>query len=251
MARRLAQLALLVGGIAIIAVALPGPAYRFGLIGLAVAFRTMKYGALAGMLGVGVGLVALIAVRTKRRSDGASRAILGLVLAGLAWGIPYALLRKAESVPVIHDITTDVVNPPQFQPDIVALRAAAHAANSTVYAGASIAALQEKAYPDIRPMTFDLPAIRVFDAALSTVAALGWKRVSADPRTGIIEASDTTFWFGFTDDVVIRIVPVGRGSRLDIRSESRVGESDLGKNAQRIRAFRAALDARLGIATPG
>lgn len=251
MPRRLANLALLVAAIAILAVALPGPLYRFGLCDLSVAFRVMKYGALAGMLGGGIGLVALIATGIARRADGAVRAVLGLVLGAVAWGVPYALLRKVESLPMIHDITTDVVNPPQFQPDILALRAAAHAPNSTVYAGASIAALQEKAYPDIRSMTFDLPAAKVFDAALRTAEALGWKRVSDDPRTGLIEASDTTFWFGFTDDVVIRVEPSGHGSRLDIRSESRVGESDVGKNAQRIRAFRAALDERLGVSTRG
>ncbi|MDE2293966.1 MAG: DUF1499 domain-containing protein [Gammaproteobacteria bacterium] len=249
MARVLANLALVVAVVAILAVALPGPFYRFGLTDLSVAFGMMKYGAFAGMLGGGLGLIGLVVSRIAHRPGSAVRAVLGLVLGGVAWGIPYAMLRKAESLPVIHDITTDVVNPPQFQPDVLALRAAAHAVNSTVYAGASVAALQEKAYPDIRTMTFDLPVARVFDAARRTADALGWKRVSADPRTGLIEASDTTFWFGFTDDVVIRVEPSGSGSRLDIRSESRVGESDLGKNAQRIRAFRAALDARLGRAT--
>ena len=247
MPRLLANLALLVAALAILAVALPGPLYRFGWADLSVAFRLMKYGAIAGVLGGGLGLIALIAAGIAHRSDAAGRAVLGFVLGGVAWGIPYAMLRKAESLPVIHDITTDLVNPPQFQPDVLALRAAAHAANSTTYAGASIAALQEKAYPDIRPMTFDLPVAKVFEAALRTAEALGWKPISDDPRTGIIEASDTTFWFGFTDDVVIRVEPSGRGTRLDIRSESRVGESDLGKNAQRIRAFRAALDQRLGL----
>ena len=247
MPRRLANLAVLVAAIAILAVVLPGPLYRFGVAGLSVAFRTMQYGAFAALLGGAIALIALIAAAIARRADGVVPAALGLVLGAVAWGIPYALLRKVEALPMIHDITTDVVNPPQFQPDILALRAAAHAANSTVYAGASIARLQEQAYPDIRPMIFDLPVAKVFDAALRTADALGWKRVSDDPRTGLIEASDTTFWFGFTDDVVIRIEPSGHGSRLDIRSESRVGESDVGKNAQRIRAFRAALDARLGV----
>ncbi len=251
MPRLLANLALLVAVIAILAVALPGPLYRFGVADLSVAFRLMKYGAIAGILGGILALVALISAGAAHRSDAAVRAAIGLVFAGIAWGIPYAMLRKAQSLPVIHDISTDVVNPPQFQPDILALRAAAHAANSTVYAGASIATLQRKAYPDIRPMTFDLPPAKVFDAALRTTSALGWKLVSDDPRTGLIEASDTTFWFGFTDDVVIRVEPSGRGSRLDIRSESRVGESDLGKNAQRIRAFRAALDERLGVPAGG
>ena len=96
-------------------------------------------------------------------------------------------------------------------------------------------------------MLLSLPLSQVYAAALQTVEARGWKLVSNDPATGIIEATATTFWFGFKDDVVIRIVPNGTGTRLDIRSESRIGTSDVGRNAQRIRAFRAALYKRLGL----
>jgi len=66
---------------------------------------------------------------------------------------------------------------------------------------------------------------------------MGWKIVDAEKGEGRIEATDRTFWFGFTDDIVIRIIPNGAGSRIDVRSASRVGKSDLGVNAKRIRAF--------------
>jgi uncharacterized protein (DUF1499 family) len=68
---------------------------------------------------------------------------------------------------------------------------------------------------------------------------MGWEIVAAEAAEGRIEATETTAWWGFKDDVVIRIAPEGTGSRLDIRSMSRVGKSDLGKNADRIRAFLA------------
>jgi uncharacterized protein (DUF1499 family) len=51
-----------------------------------------------------------------------------------------------------------------------------------------------------------------------------------------VEATDTTFWFGFKDDVVVRVRAAenGGGSIVDVRSVSRVGQSDLGLNAKRI-----------------
>ena len=75
----------------------------------------------------------------------------------------------------------------------------------------------------------------------SRVVFLNWEIVSSSREEGRIEATDTTAWWGFKDDIVIRIVAEGNGSKLDIRSMSRVGKSDLGKNAERVRAFLAAL----------
>jgi uncharacterized protein (DUF1499 family) len=66
---------------------------------------------------------------------------------------------------------------------------------------------------------------------------MGWEIVDAQPREGRIEATATTFWFGFKDDVVVRITPLAAGSRIDVRSKSRVGRGDTGTNAQRVRAY--------------
>ncbi len=244
-APRIALLGMSIGILAILAVLLPGPLYRLGIVGLGGAFGMITYGAYGGMLAVLITVIGLILLLAARRREYFIRIIVGITLGVIAWGVPYMWLKKAESVPAIHDITTDTANPPQFQADILALRKGA--ANSTVYGGPKIAALQEKAYPDIQPMLFSLPLSQVYAAALQTVETRGWKLVSNDPATGIIEATATTFWFGFKDDVVIRIVPNGTGTRLDIRSESRIGTSDVGRNAQRIRAFRAALYKRLGL----
>ncbi len=235
-----------------LAVLLPGPLYRIRLFSLGAAFRSITYGAYGGLAAAVLGVVMLAVIGLARRGERRFIVpVLAIVLGGIAWGVPYALLKKAESVPPIHDITTDSRNPPQFLPDVLALRAAAHASNSTVYGGPRIAALQKKAYPDIRPMFFKLPAREVFAGALRAVKAMGWKLDSEHPGMGIIEASSTTFWFGFTDDVVIRIEPQAEGSRLDIRSESRIGESDLGRNAARILRFRSMLYRKLGLPAPG
>lgn len=148
--------------------------------------------------------------------------------------VPAWWLNKARSVPAIHDITTDTQNPPQFDAGL-ALRQ--NAANSVEYAGEEIASQQRAAYPDIQPVVTSVSPQAAYDAALEVAQKLGWDIVGQSPQQGRIEAVDTTFWFGFKDDVVIRISPHDGGSHVDIRSVSRVGRSDVGANAARIRAF--------------
>ena len=246
--RKMVPLMLALAVLAILAMVLPGPLYRLGAVGLGTAFRLIRYGAYGGMVAVALGVLALLLCGVVKASvRPVALALLAIVLGAVAWGVPYLWLKKAESVPAIHDITTDTRNPPQFLPDVIALRTAAHAVNSTVYGGPKVAALQHQAYPDIQPMMFKQPPATVFAAALNTVKHMGWTLDSAHPHTGIIEASSTTLWFGFTDDVVIRIEAQPDGARLDIRSESRIGESDVGRNAARIRRFRAMLDRKLGL----
>jgi uncharacterized protein (DUF1499 family) len=136
---------------------------------------------------------------------------------------------------MIHDITTDPENPPGFV-SVLPLRK--DAPNSATYGGPEIAAQQRAAYPDIRPLVSDLPPARAFERALSVAQRMGWSIVDDNAAEGRIEATATTRWFGFKDDVVLRIVPAaGNGSRIDIRSVSRVGRSDVGTNARRIRTF--------------
>jgi uncharacterized protein (DUF1499 family) len=139
-----------------------------------------------------------------------------------------------QSLPFIHDISTDLEQPPEFV-DVVPLRA--DAPNPVAHPGEETAAQQRQGYPDIRPLELDLAPEQAFDRALATAREQGWEIVAAVPEEGRIEATATTFWFGFKDDVVVRITPAGTGSRLDIRSKSRVGRSDVGANAARIRAF--------------
>lgn len=136
---------------------------------------------------------------------------------------------------MIHDITTDTENPPVFV-SVLALRK--DAPNSATYGGPEIAAQQHAAYPDIRPLVSDLPPERAFERSRSVARQMGWDIVDENPAEGRIEATATTRWFGFKDDVVVRIAPAaGDGSRVDIRSVSRVGRSDVGTNARRIRTF--------------
>lgn len=117
----------------------------------------------------------------------------------------------------------------------------AKAPNPTEYGGEKIAAQQREACPDLQPLMLNVPPPKAFDRALATARAVGWDLVDADAATGRIEATDTTFWYGFKDDVVIRVRPAEGGSRVDVRSLSRVGGGDVGTNAKRIRAYLDAL----------
>ena len=162
------------------------------------------------------------------------------IVAGLAVvSVPSAFILSGVGKPPIHDITTDTVNPPPF---VAVLPLRAGAPNPPEYAGGAAADQQRRAYPDIAPLVVHLSASAAFDRVDAAVRDLGWELVGSDRTSGRIEATDTTFWFGFKDDVVVRITEdSGQGSRIDVRSKSRVGVGDLGTNARRVRELLSRL----------
>ena len=208
--------------------------YRLGILPLRTALLTVlrwgAYGAGAAaavsVLGLGFQLAQ---PRNARR--GVWLSVVSLLLAGVMFSIP-AGYRVGSRKPPIHDITTDIENPPPFVA-VVPL----NTPGRTDYEGEVIAAQQREAYPDLRPAVLDVPPAEAFDRALAAVYQVRWQLVEADEPGGRIEATDTTFWFGFKDDVVIRVRPDGGGSRIDVRSLSRVGGGDAGTNAARIREY--------------
>jgi uncharacterized protein (DUF1499 family) len=221
---------------------LSGPAYRLGLA-LGSAFGMLRWGAYLGLAGI-VGAVlagGLLLAAGRRGTPLAAACVAGLVAAA-AFAVPYSWTKQVERVPPIHDITTDIEEPPAFQA-VLPLRA--DAPNTAEYGGPEVAAQQRSAYPDLRPIDLPVDPETAFVAAREVALSQGWEIVAAEAQEGRIEATDTTFWFGFQDDVVVRIRPRDGGSRVDIRSVSRVGRSDVGANADRIRSFRDALLQRL------
>ena len=165
-------------------------------------------------------------------------AALGLLIGLIIMGIPWQWRLTARRVPPIHDITTDTEEPPAFR-TILPLRMAASAPNSPDYGGPAIAAQQRAGYPVMGPALLDLTPQQAFERAIAAARAMGWEIVESNATEGRIEATDTTFWFGFKDDVVVRVVQAGPGSRIDVRSVSRVGKSDVGTNARRIERYLA------------
>jgi uncharacterized protein (DUF1499 family) len=236
---KLAPITLIIVIVAALLLTVAGPGSRLALWEFDMGFMMMRWALFLGLGGAALALVLLF-FRKTRHGRGAILAAALIIGVGTAW-VPWSGYQKARSVPPIHDITTDTTNPPQFV-DVTPLRI--DAPNPVDYPGEEIADQQREAYPDIQPLELSQSAGQTFSRALQTARDLGWEIVSAVPADGRIEATATTLWFGFKDDVVIRITPVGAGSRLDIRSKSRAGRSDIGANAARIRKFVRTFNAR-------
>jgi hypothetical protein len=220
---------------AILGLGLSGFGTKFGLWQFRTGFAVLKWAAYLGLASSLFALVAGFLCLKKSRSVGVVLSIFAFLCGLSAFGLPYSWKLKAQSYPRIHDISTDLDNPPQFVA-VAPLRQ-----GLVESGGAAVAALQIKAYPDLKTLVLSTPMTQAFQAALEAARDLGWQIVAQVPAEGRIEATDTTFWFGFKDDVVIRVYPAGDRSLIDIRSVSRVGVSDVGTNAQRIRLFIAKL----------
>lgn len=239
---RVATLGFGLAVLAALAAALSGLGARWGWWDFRVGFGILEWAAHGAVAAAVVSLIGVILARpaghprSGSRRRGLGLAALGLVIALVTAYVPWHWRRTADGVPPIHDITTDLEDPPAFQA-VLPLRA--DAANPSEYGGDSIAVQQRKGYPDIGPVVIDLPPDRAFDRALETARGMGWEIVAAEPAEGRIEATVTTFWYGFKDDVVVRVSPADGGSRIDVRSVSRVGRSDVGTNAARIRNYLA------------
>ena len=217
--------------IAFLLVALPAPLYRFGVVELGTAFTGFKFG-----LVVGIAALVLLAIQVifKRKTVSLASAAIAVIFSAIAIALPLGMMTTAKNVPPIHDISTDVVNPPEFVA-IAPLRA--DAPNPVEYAGAEAAEQQRTAYPDLQTLTYSQSKPELVEASKQAVENLGWELVNTDADKGIVEATETTAWFGFKDDVIIRVTDNDSERLVDIRSKSRIGKSDLGKNAARIHAL--------------
>ena len=230
----------LVAGLAFL---VAGPGHRFGWWSFGTGFALLRYAAYGGIAAAAVSAVALILAPLRGERRGMFRALAGLTIGLITVGVPAYYLYTARSVPPIHDVTTDTEDPPAFDA-ILTLRA--DAPNPAGYGGPDVAAQQRAGYPDIAPADYPISPEAAFEAALAAARDQDWDIVAAEEAAGRIEATDRTFWFGFVDDIVIRVRPTDVGSRVDVRSVSRVGVSDVGANAARIRGYLADLADQIG-----
>lgn len=184
---------------------------------------------------------------------GTARVVFGTVvgLALLLW--PMIYLPSYERLPNINDITTDPVSPPTF---IEAAKARGPEANSTEYPGAAFASAQAAAYPDIKPIEINRSADEAFELAADAVQRLKMEVVRQEGpdlkegRPGMIEIVDRTMILGFYDDAVIRVAGDGKQARIDVRSASRYGAHDLGRNAERVRQILKEIVVRMESVVP-
>ncbi len=233
---------------------------RSGALDLVPAVSTLA-GALV-LAGVAILLAFAAGIVIWRDGLGGLRQAVFAVLIGVALiGYPAYLGARAYQLPAIYDVTTDPIDPPQF--DAIA-RLRPRDANPIAYQGLYAAELQHAAYPDIDPEDTTASPQEAFDVAMKIIVKRKWRVVDArpprgpavggptdgPPRDGIIEAVARSLILGFPEDVVVRIRATNDGTRIDVRSASRYGRSDLGSNAARVRNLITDIDAVLSQPQP-
>jgi len=215
-----------------------GPATRSGLWDWRTGLRVFAGAATVGMIAAAAAVVLLAIGFVPRWRSRPWVPLVALCLGLAAMAPPLIFRAQASHVPPIHDITTDAQDPPAF---MALLAERDHSPNGSAYAGAQVFDQQRAAYPDIKPAVLPGAPRDTMQRAIDAARSLGWEVVASDAAAGRIEATDRTRWFGFSDDIVVRVRPEGAGSRVDVRSASRVGRSDVGANARRVRKFLAKL----------
>jgi len=217
-----------------------GPlAAHFRILPPLVGFGLLLLAILVGIV-FGIGLAGAAAFASVTNKPWRRRAVRAAIVP-LAVGLPALALASLSKVPAIHDISTDLDDRLEFSPAVAA------ASPNKDYEGpmrTMVDDQQRESYPDIAPARLALAPADAFARAQKTATGMpGWEVTNADPASGRIEATATSSFFHFVDDVLIRVRPDGDGSRVDVRSRSRVGQGDMGANAKRIRAYLAALQA--------
>lgn len=204
----------------------------FGLFAMLGGTALALLGTLAGVIGVFLSMKHSPALR--------KTALLGLALSAVYAGFMLSRAAVARNVPPIHDITTNLANPPAFT--TLALRADNLAGVGSVE---KWQALHTQAYGDLKTVTIAKPVAAVLSDAERIGRDMGWDIAVSDPQAGRLEATASVSFIRYKDDMVLRVQPTadGKSSTVDMRSVSRIGESDLGVNAKRIRAFLAQLSA--------
>lgn len=209
---------------------------RFDLIAPLAGFGLfaflMPLGALLALL---LGLIGLLRTRSGQRRGGAAQAWGGMLLAAAILGWVLALASGATQAPPIHDITTNIDDPPAF------VAAASEDSRGAGFAypsgGAAVPDQQRQAYPDLKTLHLDISPDEALWRAQHTAHDLAWEPVRVDADAGGLEFADATPWFRFVDFVAVRVRADGAGAAVDVRSVSQVGGGDLGENADRIRRY--------------
>ncbi|MBL4682739.1 MAG: DUF1499 domain-containing protein [Pseudomonadales bacterium] len=222
-----------------IAILLSGPiSYKSGLLPLQPALLFLIVSLSLGGITLLLSVIMLVVAQKNQFERNRNVLVAALIICCVPVLLVGGQLRMATSVPEIHDISTDTSNPPEFQ-KIVALRK--DAKNSLVYeyqgSAEKLAEMQIAAYPEVKRINSVLSVSEALERSTKILSKMGLEIVNVDTEAGIVEATDTTFWFGFKDDMVIRIVAGTDGTAIDLRSVSRVGISDVGVNAARIMTF--------------
>ena len=183
-------------------------------------------------------LCCIVLVMLKRFETQRRTLIYAAVIALVPVYVGASTLLGSRDKPMIHDITTNIVDPPTFQ-QVLALRAET---DNSLELDKETLALQLEAYPQLKGLSLAASSDAARQLVLEVARDMGWEIHESESRPHSIEATATTFWFGFKDDVVIRLRPANSNVHIDLRSASRVGLGDLGANAARIEEFSNRLE---------
>ena len=240
--RRLALFALTVG---VMSVGLA----RSGVVDVTAILAVFGAAVIVAGLGLLLGGAGCVVIwRTGRRGVGSI--VGGALLAILLLAYPAWLAAQAMRLPALTDISTDLIDPPDFARSSRALGAREQMSHEPIPQASREA--QRRAYPGVSPIILDLEADEAWQIVQKAVAARKWRivdQVMPGGRIGIghIDAVDKTLLMGFPQDVTIRVRPLAGQTRIDIRSASRFGRHDFGVNAQRIQRFAQELQAQLDV----
>ena len=242
---RLTLLAFALTAGAVVAAVLSGFGFRWQWWGLGSAFGTLKWSVYAAGIGLLLTIAAALRADGERpKSDGFALFVIAAVI-GLA--LPSYVLNwvaVARSVPPIHDVSTNIDNPPAFTTLAARkdLRVPARRPELKKLTDAQrLVIYQRESYSDIRPLHLDITVSAATTRARDIAAGRGWEIAAFDADGGRLEATFTSRWYGFRDDVVVVVSADKGGSVVNMRSVSRIGTSDIGQNAKRIRGFLAAM----------
>ena len=207
-------------------------ANKFELVEFRLAFMTFVRALQAVMIVTLLGVVGLLFVWWKKHTAAIKPALYIVILGALPVAMVFALIGQGMKVPAIHNISTDLQSPPAF---VQAYVARAEGLNSLDVPNQEVRDKQSAFYKDqVSSLALAVPPDIAFDRVLEACRQLNFTITNVDKVQGRIEAVEETLFFGFKDDVVVRVSPSEQGSVIDVRSVSRVGVSDLGANAKRI-----------------
>ncbi|MCB1851872.1 MAG: DUF1499 domain-containing protein [Gammaproteobacteria bacterium] len=210
--------------------------FRMEWWGYSGSLTVLRVAVSVGVIAMLLAVIGIFKSWTGRGRPGLARGVIALLIVAPTLVTPLYWSYSKSTLPPIQDISTDLESPPEFW----------DSPTSRIYPGEAVAKQQREAFPDIQPLFLSSPMTPLFDQILTLVRERGWTLVAAERDEGRIEATVTTFWYGFKDDVVFRLTQLDAEVRVDMRSTSRFGSGgDGGSNAQRIRAFLAELKQRM------
>ena len=223
--------------------------FRWGFVDLATAMGALQKAALWSAVGaIGLGAVGLVLSFIGHKHRAGIVAVLVTAAAGMAAGGLYGRAMSREDLPPIYDVQTDWNMPVAFTEATLKAREKASAVKVRDdaligeghgrWSGMSFAEAQGKFFDDVKPAVLPGTLPNVTRAAAKAAERMGWTVTKTDPDSGVVEAVYRSAWYELVYDIAIRVLPdTAGGSRVDVRSTSRMAGHDMGEDAALVKQF--------------